>query len=223
MNHSTRRYHVSAYLSCLNLTLFFEGEKHVYVQALIPQPTVEALNISVLHRLAQPNEIQLNAGMIRPRVHCPTGELASSVHGDRQRNSTSAGGSLPSFAASSAPSAPPRCRSERSASRSPAILPASAERLTGNIRIAPGSRPVRAIASAALLAGRDDSDNATKIAEWEPAPTLGARSPGRRLAPNAPTRAGAEALEPFSDNLLQQVPVQRKIGHQLLQLRVLLA
>jgi len=59
------------------------------------------------------------------------------------------------------------------------------------------------------------------IAESGAASTLCARLVGG-LRP-APTHAGAEALELFSDDLLQHVAIERQIRHELLQLAVLLA
>ena len=74
-----------------------------------------------------------------------------------------------------------------------------------------------------LPVDRDGSDTSTKISESEAASTLCARSLGRRLASSAPTRVGAEALELFSDDLLQHMSIQRQVRHQLLQLAILIA
>src|SRR5208337_2119241 len=79
-----------------------------------------------------------------------------------------------------------------------------------------------AAASLVPSAGPGDSDNAALPVGSATASTPYARSPQRRLASSAPTRAGAEALQLFSDYLLQHVPVQRQIRDQMLELRVLL-
>src|SRR5208337_2818959 len=80
-----------------------------------------------------------------------------------------------------------------------------------------------AAASLVPSAGPGDSDNAALPVGSATASTPYARSPQRRLASSAPTRAGGEALQLSSDDLLQHVSVQRQIRHQPLELGVLLA
>ena len=43
-----------------------EAKKQVYVQAFIPETTVEALHKAVLYRMTWPDEVQLYAGLVGP-------------------------------------------------------------------------------------------------------------------------------------------------------------
>ena len=69
------------------LSRIFEREEETHIQAFIPQPTIKALDISVLYWLAWPNEVQIDSMTIRPRIHGATGEFAAVIYGDRPRNS----------------------------------------------------------------------------------------------------------------------------------------
>jgi hypothetical protein len=153
----------------------------------------------------------------RSRNPCSTAHSASSL-GPLAR----AGGLLPSCVASSARSILPLCRADRSVLRSPPTPLALVVRSTAGIQIVLDWPLAPVIASAGVPAGRDDSHNATKIAAREAASTPDARSPGRRLASSAPTRADAEALELFSDDFLQYMSIQRQVRHELLQLAILI-
>ena len=46
-----------------------EREEDLDVQAFIAQPSVKRLDVTVLHRFARTNEVQLQAELIRPPVH----------------------------------------------------------------------------------------------------------------------------------------------------------
>ncbi len=50
------------------------------IQALFTQSAVEALDVSVLHRFAGPNELQFYAVLVRPCVERLTDELRAVIH-----------------------------------------------------------------------------------------------------------------------------------------------
>lgn len=60
-------------------------EEEVYVQAFVPETTVEALHEAVLDWPAWPYEVQLHASLVSPGIHGPTAKLGAVVHGDRKR------------------------------------------------------------------------------------------------------------------------------------------
>jgi len=56
-----------------------QAEKDLAVQAFIPKPAVEALDITVLHGTARPDEVEFHPGLMRPGIHRLTGKLAAVV------------------------------------------------------------------------------------------------------------------------------------------------
>src|SRR5579875_1501045 len=102
--------------------------------------------------------------------------------------------------------------SDRSVSRSPPSLLVSASPSAFDTRIAPGSPPVPAAASSAQSADPAGIDNAALPVGWATASPPCARSPRRRLAPSAPTRAGGEALQLFSDELAQLAQTETRVA-----------
>jgi len=60
-----------------------EIEKHLQIQALVPQPSIEAFDEPVLDRLAGTNEIELHAIRVCPVLHVPASELSAVIDSDR--------------------------------------------------------------------------------------------------------------------------------------------
>ena len=58
------------------------NSEQLYIQAFIPEPSVEALDKAVLHRLAGPDEVQLHSMLIGPTVHDPAAKLRPIIHRD---------------------------------------------------------------------------------------------------------------------------------------------
>lgn len=58
--------------------------KPVFVQAFVAEPTVEALDIGILHRLARSNERERNACLVGPRIQHLTSELRTVVARDQR-------------------------------------------------------------------------------------------------------------------------------------------
>lgn len=56
-----------------------QTEKPVFVEALVPEPAVEALHIGILVRLARLDEVQLNAVGVRPTIEGAPDELGAIV------------------------------------------------------------------------------------------------------------------------------------------------
>src|SRR5215211_4871462 len=56
-----------------------QAEEPVLVQALVPQPSVEALHERVLDGLAGRDEVQLDARRVRPLIEHPTGQFGAIV------------------------------------------------------------------------------------------------------------------------------------------------
>jgi len=52
------------------------------IEALIPQPTVEAFDMTVFHRLARPDELQFDSPSMRPAVKGLAGKLWPVVRAD---------------------------------------------------------------------------------------------------------------------------------------------
>src|SRR5215831_18475109 len=65
-----------------------EREEYLDVQALVPEPSVEALDETILHGFPRSNNIQLDPMTIGPGIHDATGEFAPVVHGDRTWGAT---------------------------------------------------------------------------------------------------------------------------------------
>jgi hypothetical protein len=63
------------------------GEEPVFVQALVTEATVEALDVGVLDRLAGTDKAQAHSGLVRPGIEHLAFELRSVIHRDRQRQS----------------------------------------------------------------------------------------------------------------------------------------
>src|SRR3990167_3835374 len=61
----------------------FEGGEPMLVQTLVPKPTIEALDIAVLGRLARVDEVRLDPRAIPPGPHGTPRELRPVVDGDR--------------------------------------------------------------------------------------------------------------------------------------------
>ena len=57
-------------------------DEPVLVQALVPEPAIEALDVGVLVRLAWPDERQLHAGFVSPAVEHLAVELRTMIHRD---------------------------------------------------------------------------------------------------------------------------------------------
>src|SRR6476619_2156403 len=55
----------------------------VHVQTLVAQPSVERLDEGVFHRFARPNEIELDATLIRPVLEGARHEFRTVIDGDR--------------------------------------------------------------------------------------------------------------------------------------------
>ncbi len=91
-----------------------------------------------------------------------------------------------------------------------------------DIHIALGSRPVLAIAHAALPVDRIDVRIEESPDQWESAPRAAGLIRGH-LGLTPPTRDACEASELFCDDLLEDVPIQTKIRYQTLQSSVLLS
>src|SRR5437588_519881 len=64
---------------------FFQADEPVLAQALVTELPVEALDITVLHRLARIDEAQRDSTLGRPLIHGLTCELRAVVHDDVQR------------------------------------------------------------------------------------------------------------------------------------------
>jgi len=62
-----------------------QGEKDFDIQALVAQPAVEALNVSVLHCPTWPDEVQMNTVGVGPEIHRFGGKFGAVVQGDRLR------------------------------------------------------------------------------------------------------------------------------------------
>src|SRR5260370_29788200 len=62
-----------------------ERKEYLDVQALISQPTVERFDVAVFHRPTRPDEVELHAVLIRPRVHRFACELGPIIDRDRHR------------------------------------------------------------------------------------------------------------------------------------------
>ena len=58
---------------------FFQIAEPVLVQAFVPQPAVEALDVRVLDRLAGLNEVQLHSLAVGPGIQGGTGELRAVI------------------------------------------------------------------------------------------------------------------------------------------------
>src|ERR1700743_3215155 len=56
-----------------------QGAEPAYVEALVAQPAVEALDVSVLHRLDRLDVDQADFPLLRPSDHAPRGELRAVV------------------------------------------------------------------------------------------------------------------------------------------------
>src|SRR5512138_802243 len=59
-----------------------QRRKPMVVQALIPEPPVEALNERVLGRLPGLDQLELNSMLASPLIQCPAGKLRSLVSPD---------------------------------------------------------------------------------------------------------------------------------------------
>src|SRR5207249_9624875 len=67
-----------------------ETGEPVSVQAFIPQPTIEAFHVGILHRLARLNELQAHSPFFAPRSQRPTTKFRSVVQDDSFRPSSCA-------------------------------------------------------------------------------------------------------------------------------------
>ncbi len=63
-----------------------DAPKQVRVQALIPQPSVEAFDEPVIHRLAGAYEVKFHSVLIGPCVQSPAAKLRAILHGDGLRD-----------------------------------------------------------------------------------------------------------------------------------------
>ena len=59
-----------------------EADEPVFVQALVPELPVEALDVRVLDRLPRPDEVESDAALERPAVHDAARELGAVVDAD---------------------------------------------------------------------------------------------------------------------------------------------
>lgn len=59
-----------------------QTDKNMFVEALIPELTVEALNIGILGRLPGLDKVQFDTVRIRPGIHSLADEFRSVVDGD---------------------------------------------------------------------------------------------------------------------------------------------
>lgn len=62
-----------------------EAEKPVLLQAFVAQPSIEALDERVLHRLPSPDELQANTAPLRPGEQRAARELGAIVSDDGRR------------------------------------------------------------------------------------------------------------------------------------------
>src|SRR5262249_10696497 len=63
----------------------FEVEEPVLIEALVPEPAIEAFYKAVLHRFSRLNELELDAVLVRPLVESMADELRPIVANDRVR------------------------------------------------------------------------------------------------------------------------------------------
>jgi hypothetical protein len=64
----------------------FHRDKPMLLQALLPKPSVETLDVRILNGLSRPDEVQLHPVPVCPFVHGPTGELRPVVRPEMRRN-----------------------------------------------------------------------------------------------------------------------------------------
>lgn len=58
-----------------------EAEKEVYIEAFVPEPTVEAFHEAILDGPPRPYKIELNACLVGPRIHSPAAKFSAIVDG----------------------------------------------------------------------------------------------------------------------------------------------
>ena len=61
-----------------------EVDEPVLVQALVPKLPVEGLDENVVDGFARPDEVELDATAVRPRIECGAGKLGAVVNDDRR-------------------------------------------------------------------------------------------------------------------------------------------
>src|SRR5262249_42749354 len=71
-----------------------ERDELMHVQALVAQASVERLDESVLYGFAGPDEVELDAALIRPVLERSGGELRAVIDGDRARDRAAAEDSI---------------------------------------------------------------------------------------------------------------------------------
>ncbi len=63
-------------------------QEPVLIQALLAQPSVEALDEGVLYRLARPDELELHTPQMRPLIQGPARKLRPVIYANRSRKPT---------------------------------------------------------------------------------------------------------------------------------------